>query len=103
MSTNPFGPLSPEQFQEAVDAPYGGAAEILRKHDPMWGKFPSTGEKKGWKVTLHQQVTMMATTTVLAETEEEAEALAALIPASKLTFDTYIDADDGEIVEVVPA
>ena len=100
MSVHPFGPLSAEEFQKAVDAPYGEAAVILRKHDPMWGKFPQDGEKVRWKVTLHQQVTMAATTYVEAGTEEEAEALAALIPAKDLTFDSYVDSDDGEIFEV---
>jgi hypothetical protein len=103
MSTNPFGPLTPEQFQSAVDAPYGGAAEILRRHDPMWGKFTGDGEKIKWKVRLHQQVTMQAVTYVEAATEEEAEALAALIDTGALTFDTFIVADDGEILDVVPA
>lgn len=103
MDTHPFGPLSEAEIQAAIDAPFGGAADILRKHDPMWGKFPSTGEKIRWKVRLHQQVTMQATAYVEAETEEEAEALAALIDTAKLTFDTYVDADDGEVIEAVPA
>jgi hypothetical protein len=103
MSTNPFGPLTPEEFQSAVDAPYGRAADILRQHDPMWGKFPGDGEKVKWKVRLYQQVTMQSVTYVEAATEEEAEALAAQIDTGALTFDTFIDADDGEIVDVVPA
>jgi hypothetical protein len=103
MSQNPFGPLSDEEIQAAINAPFGGAADILRKHDPMWGKFLSTGDKIRWKVTLHQQVTMQATTYVEAETEEEAEELAAMIDSAKLTFDTFVDSDDGEVIEAVPA
>lgn len=101
MSVNPYGPLSDAEFQAAVDAPYGQASAILRKHDPMWGKFPSgEGDKIRWKVRLHQQVTMMAIAYVEAESEAEAEALAALIDTDTLTFDTFIDSDDGEVVDV---
>lgn len=104
MSANPFGPMSPTEFQEAVDAPFGGAVAILRKYDPMWGKFPSgEGEKIRWKVRLHQQVTMMAIAYVEAESQAEAEALADLIDAGSLTFDSFIDADNGEVVDVVAA
>lgn len=103
MSIYPFGPLAPEQFQNAVEAPYGGADEILRQHDPMWGKFPSNGEKIRWKVRLHQQVTMQGETYVEAETEAEAEALAALIDPDTVKFDTFVGADDGEVYDVVPA
>lgn len=104
MSTNPFGPMSADEFQRAVDAPYGQAMTMLRQHDPMWGKFPKgEGEKIRWKVRLHQQVTMMAITYVEAESQAEAEALAELVDAKTLTFDSFIDADSGEVVDVVPA
>ncbi len=104
MNTYTFGPLTPEQFQQAVDAPYGGAAEILRSHDPMWGKFPSNGEKIRWKVQMHQQVTMAAIAYVEAETAEEAWALAEQIDGRSLTFDTFIGVDDdSEVYDVVPA
>lgn len=103
MQSSPFGPLSAAEFQEAVDAPYGQATAILRKHDPMWGRFKEEGEKIRWRVKLTQSVTMGATTYVEASSEEEAEALAALIPAHSLNFDQFIDADEGEIESVEPA
>lgn len=104
MSVYPYGPLSEDEFRAAVDAPYGKAADILRKHDPMWGKFPSEGgEKIRWRVELTQNVTMRAVTFVEAETEEEAEALAGMIPAQDLTFDEFVCADEGEIESVEPA
>lgn len=75
--SSPFGPLSPEQFQEAVNAPAGGAAAILRKHDPLWGKLPAEdGVPIKWKVRLRQEVTMCAYLTIEAVTEEQALALA---------------------------
>ena len=103
MQANPFGPLSPAEFQEAVDAPFGQAAVILRKHDPMWGRFKNEGDKIRWRVKFEQTVTMGATSYVEAATEAEAEALAELIPAKDLTFDQFISDDEGELMSVEPA
>ena len=103
MPPSPFGPLSPAEFQEAVDAPYGKATAILRRHDPMWGRFANEGDKIKWRVRFQQTVTMGATSYVEAATEEEAEALAELIPAKDLRFDEFISDDDGELISVEPA
>lgn len=74
--TGPFGPLSAEEFQQAIDAPFGGAADILRKHDPLWGKLSPDGAPIKWKVRLEQEVTMVAFLTVEAATAEDAIAIA---------------------------
>lgn len=103
MSENPFGPLSAEEFQKAVDAPYGRAGDILRKADPLWGRSFPDGVKSRWKVTFRQQVTMQAIKYVEAGSEEEAEAIAETIPDNELTFDQYVDADDSELVSAVEA
>jgi len=103
MSVNPFGPLSAEEFQKAVDAPYGLAGDILRKADPLWGRSFPEGEKSRWKVVFHQQVTMSATAYVEAASEEEAAAIAEHFDTSKLTFDRYVDSGDDEIASVEKA
>lgn len=103
MSANPFGPLSAEEFQKAVEAPYGRAGDILRKGDPLWGRSFPDGELARYKVTFHQQVTMRATKYVEAHSEEEAEAMAEAIPDDELTFDHFVDADNSELVSVEEA
>jgi len=100
LSVHPYGPLTKEQFQEAVDAPYGRAGDILRKGDPLWGRGFPDGEVKRWKVTYHQQVTMAATKYVEAASEKEAEAIADTISDDTLTFDRFVDADSSEIISV---
>lgn len=102
MSDYPFGPLSPAEFQEAVDAPFGKAVGILRKHDPLWGR--STGEAFPWRVRVVETVRMAGHVTVQAVSEEEAiKAAEALIDANKVTCDDFVDTDDVEITWVRPA
>ncbi len=100
--THPFGPLTPAEFQEAVDAPYGQAGVILRKHDPLWGRFKEPGQKIKWRAVFHQTVTMRAFATVEAGSEEEAQAAAELIPDKDLNFDDVVDSDYGELISVEP-
>lgn len=97
-----FGPLSQEEFKALVETPYGVAKLEIQKHDPLWGRDePAPGEKRKWRVTLTQCVTMSGLVTVEAETEEEAEELAQAIPDSKINWD-YEDSDPPEVDSVEP-
>lgn len=100
MSVNPFGPMSAAEFQEAVDAPYGRAGDILRKRDPLWGRNFPDGPVVRWKVVLHQRVTMAAVKYVEAASEEEAEAMVGAMDTSALVFDKFVDAGDEEVISV---
>ncbi len=101
MSKPPFGPMSADEFQKAVDAPFGMAASMLRKHDPLWGKTGAgDGEPVRWKVRLEKTTRLRATTYVEAATEEQAELLAAAVDGSGLDWDDIGDDDDGEVVDV---
>lgn len=94
-----FGPLSPEEFKKLVDAPYGRAVNVIRRFDPLYGKTSSEGEKVKWRVTLHQDVTMSASVTVEAATEEEAEILAEAMDDDKLNWD-YENNESSYVVNV---
>lgn len=87
MSVNPIGPLSPEEWQEAIDAPYGHAAVILRRHDPAWGFSDPDKAPKKWKVKFTRETEFTAYTTVVATTEAEAQKLADEIDDGDLDWD----------------
>ena len=53
-----------------ADAPYGKAAEVLRKHDPLFGV--KDGDKIKWSVHVTTTSTATAYTEVEAGSEEEA-------------------------------
>lgn len=95
------GPIPPDVFQDIVNAPYGQAASMIRKYDPLWGRSLGNGEKIKWRVKLTQQVTMAAFVTVEAESEEEAEHLASLIPDQSVSWD-FEDADLSEVESAEP-
>lgn len=74
MSHPSFGPFEPEQFARLRDAPYGKFAEVVRKHDPLWGADPETGAPKRWRVRLERSETVTFTATVEVEAADEHEA-----------------------------
>jgi len=97
-----FGPLSQEEFKALVETPYGAAKLAIQKHDPLWGRDePAPSEKRKWRVTLTQMVTMSGCVTVEAETEDEAELLADAIPDSKIDWN-YRSTYSSEIDSVEP-
>lgn len=99
MSHPATGPISPAEMQALADAPYGKAAEVLRKHDPFFGR--DTGERIPWKLKLSRDVRQTATITVMAASEEEAEAEA---EREIYTVDWDTDGDDDfDILEAIPA
>lgn len=87
MSVNPIGPLSPEEWQEAINAPYGGATLILRRHDPAWGLGDAEKAPRKWKLKFTRETTSVAYATVVATSEKEAEAEAEKIDTDKLDWD----------------
>ncbi len=101
MSKHPsFGPMTPEEMSAALAAPYGKAAEIVRKHDPHFGK---AAEDKKWRVTFSRQVTERGYAIVKAATEEEANELAMDVPDADVKSLDYDDPWTWEIDEVEPA
>jgi len=98
--TNPFGPLSAEEFKSLVNAPHGQAADAIRKFDPLFGKN-SGGETRPWRVKLVQEVRMSGYVTVEAATEDDACILAEAIPEGKISWD-FEDSDLPYIVEAKP-
>lgn len=94
------GPISPEQMRELADAPYGKAAEVLRQHDPLFGKKP--GDKIKWRVELETEARMVATTIVEATSREEAEEIVSKRHANSFDWECY-DANDFNIESVEPA
>ena len=102
---NPLGPISAEDFQRAIDAPFGGASEILRKHDPLWGKInrdPEPGKLTKWKVFVTQQVTMEAYANIEAETEEDALEIARTMRDGEFSWD-FNGSDGVEVQYAEPA
>lgn len=93
----PFGPLTAEEFQQAVDAPFGQAARMLQKHDPLWGKTAGDLESlppvKTWRVKMRQEVTMEGSFTVDARTEEEAFAIVGAMKDLESRMDRFVSSD----------
>lgn len=100
------GPISPEQMRELANAPYGKAAEVLRQHDPLWGKLHHDADAPAapikWKVFVTQQVTMEAYAKVEALTEEDALEIVGTMRASEFSWDLS-DTDTIEIQYAEPA
>lgn len=85
------GPLSKDELRALVDAPFGQATKIIRRHDPLYGRAP--GEKIRWKVRLEGH--MQGTAYVEAATEKEASDLADKITESSLiaAYGSYVAAN----------
>ena len=96
---NPYGPLSAEQFQTLVDAPFGKALQTLRQYDPMWGRAP--GETIRWRVTVSRLVREVGTAYVEAASEREAENLAANLDDRQINWDWDSCNSNDEMVESV--
>jgi hypothetical protein len=92
-----FGPLSAEEFQQAVDAPFGQASKMLQKHDPLWGKtagdLATLPPVKRWRVKLRQDVTMEGSFYVEARTEEEAFQLVMAEKDVESRMDRFVSSD----------
>lgn len=97
------GPLSREEFRSLWLAPFGAALEVIRKHDPLYGRKP--GEKLRWLVTLKRHIPEIGTATVIAATEEEATELANNLAEAEIDWEPdhlgYWD-DEGTVEKVVP-
>ncbi len=96
------GPLSREEFRALSNAPFGTALDVIRKHDPLYGRQP--GEKLRWLVTLKREIPERGYATVMAETEEEAAQVAANLTEAEIDWEPDCDAcyDEGTIVKVEP-
>lgn len=86
MSDPVSGPLTRDELRALTDAPFGEAAKVIRKHDPLFGRAP--GEKLDWLVVL--EVSGQARCVVTACSEAEARELALDSTAAEIDF-TVID------------
>lgn len=79
-----FGPLSRDEFQALVDAPYGTAVRAIREHDPLFRREP--GEKIEWLCRFSRVVDYQGEAYVWAETEEEARKRANALPEEDIEW-----------------
>lgn len=99
MSNPSTGPLDPETLKALAEAPFGKAAETIRKYDPQWGRRP--GEKFDWEVTVRRSGADRGTAIIKAASQEEADALADDLTESEIDWD--FDSDGFEVETVEPA
>ncbi len=90
------GPISPEQMRALADAPFGKAAEVLRKHDPAWGLATPENPILKWSVTLTGTVVAYAIVEVEAPDEATARkfALATRLSSSDWDADVHKGVED---------
>jgi hypothetical protein len=91
------GPMSREELRACVEAPHGGAAKIIRKHDPLFGLQP--GEKIEWEVQC-SGITH-GTAYVKAASQEEADRLAADLTSGDVDWEFGMD--DFDVDDIKPA
>jgi hypothetical protein len=89
------GPIDRATLKELADAPFGKAAEFIRKYDPQWGR--AEGEKFRWKVTVRREDG--GTAYVMAASQEEADEAADDLTESEIDWDFDGDAFVVETVE----
>jgi hypothetical protein len=89
------GPISPELMRALADAPFGKAAEALRKHDPAWGLVTPDRPNLTWTVTLTGEVIATLEVKVVALTEGEARERALIAHRKMPVEDWEIDRYDG--------
>jgi hypothetical protein len=96
------GPLSREEFAALVAAPYGAAANAIRKHDPLYG-IKEDGEPIKWEVYATRRATEEGYAEVAASSIEEALELAGKLKSSAFSWDCgHVYDDAPNIQEVTP-
>jgi hypothetical protein len=88
MSHKSFGPVPPDKFKEAVDAPAGKAATILREYAPSLGLGSADAQSKKYAVVFTRETTSTekAKTMVEATSEEQARGIAEEMNAGDLEW-----------------
>lgn len=89
------GPISRDELKALSAAPFGDAANAIRKHDPLWGI--EEGAPINWKVEFTREQTGYAI--VKAATEKGAEILAGKLAAHEIEWEE----DDISIGTIDPA
>lgn len=79
------GPIPRDKFAEIIAAPFGEAAKLIRKFDPLWGRVP--GEIIKWRVVVEREVTETGVAYVKAATKEEAMKLADNLPDTEFSWE----------------
>ena len=79
------GPLSREELRALAQAPFGEAAKVIRKFDPLFGR--TEGEKFEWEVTCEGD--LRGTAYVMAATQEEADELADKLDCAEIDWSDY--------------
>jgi acyl-CoA reductase-like NAD-dependent aldehyde dehydrogenase len=97
------GPLTRDELRELAAAPFGEAARIIRRFDPLWGR-QTEGELIRWRVRFIREVTEEGYAYVEAATKDDAERLADEIPVSQIDWDhTRHYERDAMIDDIAPA
>jgi hypothetical protein len=91
------GPVPREKFAEIVNAPFGHAAKLIRKYDPLWG-LPA-GAKIKWKVECRRTL-QYGTAYVEATSDKAAAAEAEDLCGDDVDWDN--DPDDFDIISIEP-
>jgi hypothetical protein len=94
------GPISPEQMRALADAPYGKAAEVLRKHDPAWGLSSPDNPLRKYDVILSAMLPASALVEIEATSPEQARKIAMAERFSNLDWDVDGNPEDVEVQEV---
>jgi hypothetical protein len=94
------GPISPEQMRALADAPYGKAAEVLRRHDPAWGLSGPDAPLRKYEVTLTAMLPATAVVEVEATNPEQAKKIAMQERFANLDWDVDGGPEDVEVQDV---
>lgn len=94
------GPITPEQMRALADAPFGKAAEALRKHDPAWGLASPDNPLRKYDVTLTAMLPATAVVEVEATNPDQARKIAMQERFSSLDWDIDGNPEDVEVVDV---
>lgn len=94
-----LGPITSDDMLAAIAAPAGGAAKIIRKSDPMWGREP--GEEIEWRVRLRAKRPLSGTVIVSATSAKEAMQRAEDLDSWAIDWDDG-DETDIEAIEARP-
>jgi hypothetical protein len=96
MSNPSTGPLDRETLLALANAPFGKAKEVIREHDPQWGR--GLGEKFEWKIAVRRDGADRGVAYLKASCKEEAEKLAYDLTTCDIEWDYD---DDGFFIESI--
>jgi hypothetical protein len=91
------GPLEPEELRALAAGPFGRALEVIRKHDPLYGR--KEGELIDWVVKVRCKTEGQAV--IKAASLKHAKTLADNLTEAEIDWDWPVG-DDFEIISITP-